>query len=131
MILGVIFFIILLLLAYLFIFDPFNIKPFIFNNNEVPVKTIDTRVTDSATTSASNTEETNTVTVDETKSSGLSPAQESALKTIGIEPESVPSNFTPEQLSCFEAVLGKERVVEIKRGDTPTVSEFYKAKECI
>ncbi|KXJ98158.1 MAG: hypothetical protein UZ19_OD1000756, partial [Parcubacteria bacterium OLB19] len=30
-----------------------------------------------------------------------------------------------------EAKLGKDRVEEIKAGDTPTPTEFFKAKECI
>jgi hypothetical protein len=53
------------------------------------------------------------------------------LETIGVPPENIPSSFTPEQVTCFEKILGQERVVEIKAGDTPTATEFYKAKECI
>ena len=114
-----IFFFIILAGIYFFITDPLNIKPIIFNKNQT--KEIST------STSSLNTEGT----IPEDKNPILSPAQEKALETIGIEPSEVPSSFTPEQLTCFEEKLGKNRVVEIKNGDTPSATEFYKAKGCI
>lgn len=61
----------------------------------------------------------------------LSESQEKALETFGIDPASVPSEITPEQEACFESKLGEERVAEIKAGDSPTMSEYLKAKDCI
>lgn len=61
----------------------------------------------------------------------LSPAQESALKAMGIDPASVPTSISPEQESCFAEKLGQERVNEIKGGDAPTPVDYYKAKSCI
>ena len=43
----------------------------------------------------------------------------------------MPSDITPEQEACFEAKLGAERVAEIKAGDSPTVTEYFKARDCI
>lgn len=116
--LGVIFFFIILAGIYFFIADPFNIKPFIFNNDQ-------TKEIFTPSPAAENAE----MTTDENPN--LSPTQEKALETIGIEAEAIPSSFTTEQIACFENILGKERVVEIKAGDTPTATEFYKAKECM
>ena len=120
--LGVIFFIIILAGIYFFITDPLNLKPLIFNQEENQ-KSTETDV-DQAKTGLDNITE-------EDKNPALSPAQEKALETVGIESENIPSSFTPTQISCFENILGKERVMEIKAGDTPTATEFYKAKECI
>lgn len=117
--LGVVFFILLLILAYLFIFDPYNLKPFITGGN-TPVKSVQTK---SDTTSQ--TPEANT------GSSNLSPAQTKALETVGIDPNTLPQSFTAEQLQCFETILGKARVEEIKAGATPSFSEFNQAKSCI
>lgn len=129
-VLGVIFFLILLFIAYLFIFDPFNIKPFIFNSNETKISVVkDNNDSDSMASSSIENDEEKTVEVEAT--SNLSPAQSKALEVVGINPDSVPQSFTTEQLTCFEALLGKERVEEIKAGGTPTIGEFYTAKGCI
>ncbi len=124
--LGVIFFFIILAVLYFFIVDPFNIKPFIFNNDQT--KEIQRVQTSSSTVNVTGTNEQDS-TAD--KNLSLSPIQEKALETIGIEPSKIPSSFTPEQLTCFEEKLGKVRVTEIKNGDAPSATEFYKAKDCI
>ncbi len=120
-VLGVIFFIILLVLAYLFIFDPYNLKPFITGSN-TSTKSIQT---ESNTTSQTSDVNTNT------ESSNLSPAQTKALEAVGIDPSTLPQSFTNEQLKCFETILGKARVDEIKAGATPSFTEFNQAKSCI
>jgi hypothetical protein len=131
-VLGVIFFIILLILAYLFIFDPYNIKPFIFNDQtSVSKLALSESQSANSDSTAKETENTDSVTEEVDKAPNLSPAQEKALETVGIDPAAVPQSFTPEQLTCFEAVLGKARVDEIKAGDTPSATEFFKAKSCI
>lgn len=107
--LGVIFFILIVAGITFFIADPLGLKPMLFG-------------------SASGGKSTGTQT---DKNSALSPAQEKALETFGIDPESVPSSFTPEQEACFTQALGAERVAQIKGGDTPTAAEYFKAKGCL
>lgn len=115
--LGVVFFVLLIILAYLFVFDPLNLKPLFMNNSASisPPATTSTGDTPVATSSVG---------------SRLSPQQEAALESVGITPAAVPT-FTEAQLLCFEGVLGKARVDAIKAGATPSATEFYKAKSCI
>lgn len=107
--LGVIFSIIILFGLYLYITDPLNLKPLIFDteSNTVPAG-----------------EQTDTHPL-------LSASQEKALETFGIDPATVPSEITPEQEACFIDALGADRVAEIKAGDSPTATEYFKAKDCI
>ena len=65
------------------------------------------------------------------KNPALSAAQEKALEALGVDPTSVPSSITPAQEKCFVSVLGAARVVEIKAGDTPSATEYFKAKGCL
>jgi len=117
--LGVIFFSIILVGIYFFITDPLNIRPFIFQQ-----KTDYRPVINSASTpSDSETPATNT-------NSGLTPNQEKALETFGIDPGIV-SSITPEQEMCFTTILGADRVAQIKAGDSPTPGEFLRAQSCI
>ncbi len=126
-ILGVIFFLILMAIAYLFIADPFNLKPFIFNNGQSSPVVEETKASDKVT----EIESTNSSAAAEAKPSNLSPAQAGALEAVGIDPATVPQSFTEAQLTCFETILGAKRVSEIKAGATPTIPEFYAAKGCI
>lgn len=110
-VLGVIFFILILTGLYLYLADPFDIKQLF-----------------------STAEKASTESGVETKSDqnpNLSPAQEKALETFGIDPATIPTSFTPSQEDCFVEKLGQERVDEIKAGSSPTPVEFYKAKSCI
>lgn len=109
--LGVIFSVLILAGLYLYLADPFGIKT-IFSPSDEP--RVETGV------------ETNS-----DKNPVLSPAQEKALETFGIDPATIPSSITPEQEACFVEKLGQERVDEIKAGDSPTATEFFKAKSCI
>jgi len=61
----------------------------------------------------------------------LSEKQEKILETFGIDPADIPSDISPEQEKCFEDAIGEDRVAEIKAGDSPTATEFFKAKGCI
>lgn len=109
--LGIIFFTIILVGLFLFFADPFEIKSLQFTADK----------------SSDATDEK----VSSDKNPALSPAQEKALETFGIDPATVPTSVTPEQEACFVEKLGQQRVDEIKAGDSPTVVEFYKAKSCI
>jgi len=72
----------------------------------------------------------NTETSSLEKNSKLSPEQESALRAIGINPESLPSTLTPEMEACFVATLGSARVAEIKGGVSPTPQEVFASRSC-
>lgn len=112
-VLGVIFLILLLVGAYLFVFDPLHLRT----------------PSDAQTTTPVTTATGKAAPVD--KNPILSPTQEKTLETFGIDPATVPSSITPEQEACFTKILGATRVAEIKAGDSPTATEFFKAKSCI
>ena len=121
-VLGVIFFILILAVAYTYTNAKINKTDLPAINETDHIETNKDIINTDAEISSTTTEDKNPV---------LSPTQEKALEVIGVNPAEVPSSFTPEQISCFENVLGKDRVEEIKAGDTPSPTEFYKAKECI
>lgn len=73
----------------------------------------------------------NTSTPVQDKNSALSSEQEKALESFGVDPATVPTSITPEQEACFNAKLGESRVAEIKAGATPTVEDYFKAKDCL
>jgi hypothetical protein len=118
-ILGVIFFALIIALTYLFIADPFNLKP-LFINNEPTADTMQ---------SVENNETQAEDVFD--KNPALSAEQEKHLETLGVNPANLPATITAEQEICFEEKLGQSRVAEIKSGDLPTPTEFFKARECI
>ena len=107
-VLGVIFFTLILAAVVFFIVDPFGLKPMLFGGD--------------ATSETSATKDAHPL---------LSESQEKVLETFGIDPAKVPSTITPEQEACFVEKLGEERVAEIKGGDSPTAAEYFKAKDCI
>ncbi len=110
--LGIIF--ILLILTLIFI-NQFNIKSFINVDNITQKK--------------ENTEITNTNT--NTKNSLLTDNQIQKLESIGIDTEKLSTTITPEMMTCFEEKLGKERVLEIDKGDAPSAIEVIKTSSCI
>lgn len=121
--LGIIFFIILLITAYLFIADPFNLKPLFLTSQEMP-----------SSTSSGNVATEKGVIIEEPredKNPVLNVAQEKALEVVGIDPATVPTKISPEQESCFTDKLGKERVAEIKAGASPTATEIFTARSCL
>lgn len=124
-VLGVIFFLILIGLGYFIIADPLHIRPILMSlyNSEGVEESSDTNTVNGSVQAGSN--------VSEVDSGVMSDKQEQALQAVGISPESVPAQFTPEQIECFIGVLGEERVNDIKAGDTPTAAEFYQAKDCV
>lgn len=108
--LGIIFFGLLLVGGYLYVADPFNLKPLL-----------------SGEESAASSEIVDTVD----QNSVLNPNQERVLETVGIDPAAVPTKITPEQAACFVEVLGQARVDEIIAGATPSLLEILRARSCI
>ncbi len=113
--LGVIFFLLILTGAYLYIADPFELKPLIKTLIGQPAKQV------SDTKAESNASDKNAL---------LSPAQEKAIETLGIDPAALPSKITPAMEECFYEKLGAERANEIKAGAEPTATDYFKARTC-
>lgn len=116
--LGVIFSLILLFILYLFIFDPLNIKPLLFNSGTV------------SNTSQDIEQDT---AGDETTGAKpfLSDEQKNTLESFGIDPASLPSSLTAEQEACFKTSLGEARFAEISAGASPSITEFMSARGCL
>lgn len=53
------------------------------------------------------------------------------LENLGVNIEQLPTSITPGMEACFVEKLGEARANEIAKGDTPSIIEFFKAKECI
>ncbi len=124
--LGIIFVILIAFLAYLFIADPFNIKPMIFGSFAPSAKT-----GDKATVGANETMNASSTTPAVSGGFSLSEAQIQALVSFGIDPSVIPSTVSPEMEACFVSALGDARVGEVKAGAVPSAFEFFKAKSCI
>jgi FtsZ-interacting cell division protein ZipA len=67
----------------------------------------------------------------ETKNPLLNTSQEASLEAIGINSASLPSEITPAMQVCFTEKLGEERAQEIAGGDSPTVTDYVKARSCL
>jgi len=113
--LGIIFFLILCGLAYLWYADPFEIRPVIEGFRTAPSASVSTDAEAAAV-------------VD--KNPGLNAEQERALETIGIDPAKLPSEITLEMKICFTEILGAARVAEIEAGGAPTATEVFQTREC-
>ncbi|EKD43371.1 MAG: hypothetical protein ACD_72C00310G0001 [uncultured bacterium] len=112
-VLGVVFFVLILAGIYLYVADPFEIKPFI--------KSLTSQT-------ASTKKQTGTNTVD--KNPLLTPTQEQTLEKIGIDPATLPTQITPAMETCFYSKLGDKRTNEIKNGSTPTTADYLVARSC-
>jgi Na+-transporting methylmalonyl-CoA/oxaloacetate decarboxylase gamma subunit len=60
----------------------------------------------------------------------LSTEQEKTLQSLGVNLESIPTTITPTQEQCAVEVLGQDRVNQIKSGSAPSVTDYFKAKNC-
>lgn len=124
-VLGVVFFVLLLALAYLWFADPFELQPLVDSYRN---PTSAPSVAASSTTTSEPTSSTTTV---DDKNPNLTSAQANALEFIGVDVTALPDTITPDQRACFTRVLGASRVAEIQAGAAPTPIEILKAKECI
>lgn len=57
--------------------------------------------------------------------------QEETLRSIGVEPASLPLSIAPHQEECAIEALGKEKVEQIKKGNLPSLSDYFKIKHCL
>jgi len=134
--LGVIFFVLILFATYFYIADPLNLKPLLFGNTAVTtmenVEPSNIRTPSPESESASEpvpADSSDRATIDSNPL--LNETQEQTLQTFGIDPAGLPSEITLAQEACFADVLGADRVAEIVAGDSPSVSEFFQARECL
>lgn len=119
-VLGVIFFILILMLIAFVIADPFKLRPLISSMVEIPF--ISSPVSDSTITEPSTSKDSHPL---------LTEQQEDTLNAMGIDPATLPTEITPALESCFTQKLGTERVSEIKAGSEVTAVDYLKAKECV
>jgi len=125
--LGVIFFVLLCVGSYIWLADPFHIRPLfdvLFSNPNPSQSLVEQQKENDATVPTLQTKE-------EDKNPALSEEQEKALEKIGVDPAKLPTTITPEMESCFVEKLGVVRVTEIQQGATPTPTEFFTARECL
>lgn len=114
--LGVIFFIIIMIGVYLFVADPFNLRPVISSF------TAPSSITNDVGGSAAATSDKNPL---------LSPEQEKMLESVGIDPANLPTEVTPELENCLVDKVGAQRANEIANGADPTPVEILKASACL
>jgi len=117
--LGVIFFILIAGIVYLFIADPFNLKPILKMTN-LPIVSDGNKVNPQE--SAADTSDKNPL---------LNDGQEKILESFGINPAALPTVITPEMEICFRESLGEERVNEIMKTGQPDMADFFKARSCL
>jgi len=110
--LGVIFFLIIVALGYLWIADPFNIKPMFMNTED---------------SMGNQNEESANIDAHPL----LNDSQESMLRSAGINPANLPQEITPELEACVVDKIGEARIKEIVAGATPSASEFLQAQACL
>ncbi len=114
--LGVVFLLLLLTGAYLYIVDPFNVRPVL-------------EYWQSATATSMPQQQATSESSEELPE--LSPAQEQVLEAAGVDPAQLPQLINPTQEACFVDALGETRVAEIKAGAAPTPAEFFAARHCL
>ena len=116
--LGIIFLALLLTLLYLWLADPFNIKPLLGDNFSpgTALKTITGQ---------------NQIKIDNIdKNPLLNEEQEAQVEALGIDPATLPTEITPALEACLVEKLGAKRSQEIVQGSEPTTADFVKARVC-
>ncbi|MBD3207830.1 MAG: hypothetical protein GF370_00020 [Candidatus Nealsonbacteria bacterium] len=140
-VLGIIFLLMIMAIAYFIIIDPLGLRTLLSNKEVNP--SISTTTSDSETaddtvpvksTSTSTTSSPSVPNQSVEEQGGhplLDEEQEAMLETLGIDVEDLPSEITPEMEACFIEKLGEQRVNEIIEGATPTPLDFFRAKSCL
>lgn len=123
-ILGVIFFLMIIAGAYIYVADPFGFNALLSVPAMQAVEN-DTTQSDTAATSPGAVQKEPT-----DKHPILSDTQEKVLETVGIDPSTIPSSVTDSQKQCLINAVGEARANEIKAGALPTPMEIIKAQSC-
>lgn len=117
-ILCAIFLILILGAMYIWVADPFEIKS--LTSSGVTIESV------------INTVSGDVVEIDNVdKNPLLNEEQEAKLETLGIDPETLPTEITPEMEACFTSKLGESRTNEIIQGSSPTSGDFFRARICL
>lgn len=128
--LGVIFFCILVGLAYLIIADPFNLRPMVSlllqTQAEQSESSGGTIIKDELRGVPVPTGESN-ISVESATNISVTSEQSKAMESVGLSPNSI----SADQEACFVGILGQARVDEVKAGAVPSASEFFSARECL
>ncbi len=61
----------------------------------------------------------------------LTSQQKDMLKAVGVDPNSLPTKFTPKLKTCLVATLGVSRYDQIIGGQMPNFADLLKAKSCL
>lgn len=117
--LGIIFIILLIAIAYLWIVDPLEIKSAL----PAGVSPI------SAIKVITGTNEAVIDNVD--KNPLLDEQQEAQLESLGVDPATLPTQITPAMEQCLLDAVGNARAQEIVNGATPNTADFFKARHCL
>jgi len=106
---GVLFFLEIILGAYIWLADPFNLKPILSsslpNSNASSESTFDHPL--------------------------LNSTQEAVLSGLGVDVANLPSEVTPAMETCLIAKVGTDRAQEIMNGALPNLLDIAKAKSCL
>lgn len=131
--LGVVFFCLIVSGVYLYIADPFKVRPLIDVLLSHPAsephgdegqKQEGDVIKDRGEVDAE------AVTNTEVRPQ-ISAGQQEALQSAGIDVSRIPETITPEMEACFVAELGEARTREIAEGATPTLPEIFRARYCV
>lgn len=113
--LGIIFFIIILTGLYVYLADPFHL----FSLGVSPTSLINV-MTGRESVKIDNID----------KNPLLTEEQEAQLESWGVDLEKLPSKITPAMETCFVSKLGQERTNQIIGGSAPTPADFLRAQSC-
>lgn len=100
--------------AYLWFVDPLNLKPVLF-----------------PAAPAADTATVPTTTAGRPIQPQLTPQQQAAANSLGLDPNAVAMLLNPSTEACAVAALGQARVNEIKAGAAPTAVDIYAARSCL
>lgn len=109
-ILGLIFFILLIAGIYLWLADPYKLKPLIFPS-QAP-----------AGNNATKTPSSNSL---------LTQEQIEGLKQLGVDTFIIPTSISPDLEACLISKLGAARTDEVKQGSLITAIDLYQAQSCL
>ncbi len=107
---GILFIIIIILIITLIVIKPYGINL---------IKVIPALVSDNTSDTASAYDHPY-----------LNEKQESLLEAAGVDVKNIPSEITSAQQQCSVSILGAERAYKIAGGETPTIAEILKIKDC-
>ncbi len=120
--LGVIFFVLICGGVYVWFADPIGIRPIV-------TMLLQARVAESEVQHEVGTSTESTTSAIQ-RVGVFSPAQESALRAVGIDPATLPTLMTDARLLCAVRTIGSDRVAAIKAGDMPTFAELQLLRTC-